>query len=249
MQYLRSLLFTIFLFAFTPLCGIVIAISWVLPYRYRYGLASWYATQVLWMLKVLCGLRYEVRGLENLPPGNHITFWKHSSAWETISMMVLLPPAAWVLKRELMWLPGVGWGLAALRPIAINREAGRAAIAQVVDQGKARLKEGLWVVIFPEGTRTGPGESRRYGVSGAMLAIEANAKIVPVAHDAGDYWPRRGLLKKPGVVQLEIGPPIDPVPGDPRATNEKVQAWIDATVARLRAGRAGAHAAEALIQG
>jgi 1-acyl-sn-glycerol-3-phosphate acyltransferase len=249
MQLLRSFLFTVFLFAFTPLCGIAVAATVVLPYRYRYYTASWYAKQVLRVLKLLCGLSFEARGLENLPPGNHVTFWKHSSAWETISMMVLLPPAAWVLKRELMWMPGVGWGLAALRPIAINRDAGRAAIAQVVDQGKARLKEGLWVVIFPEGTRTGPGESRRYGVSGAMLAIEAQSKIVPVAHDAGDYWPRRGLLKKPGVIQLEIGPPIDPVPGDPRATNEKVQAWIDSTVARLRAGRASAHAAEAAAQG
>lgn len=247
MQYLRSLLFTVFLFCFTPLCGIMIAASSVLPYRYRYYLASWYAKQVLWVLRVLCGLSYRAEGLENLPPGNHITLWKHSSAWETISMMVLLPPAAWVLKRELMWLPGVGWGLAALRPIAINRGGGRLAIGQVVEQGKARLAQGLWVVIFPEGTRTAPGESRRYGASGAMLAVESNTKIVPVAHDAGDYWPRRGLLKRPGVIQLVIGPPIDPVPGDPRATNDKVQAWIDATVAALRAAPAQAQPAAAVV--
>jgi len=234
MRLLRSLLFTTFLFVWTPLCGIVIAGTVLLPYRYRYATASWYARQVLRCLRLTCGLRYQVEGRDRVPPGNHITLWKHSSSWETLAMMVLLPPTVWVLKRELMWLPFVGWGLAALRPIAIDRGASRSAITQVVDQGKARLAEGLWVLIFPEGTRTAPGETRRYGLSGAMLAVETGAKIIPVAHDAGDYWPRRGLLKKPGVIRVVFGPPIEPVPGDARATNEKVQAWIDSTVAALR---------------
>lgn len=234
MRQLRSLLFTVFLFVFTPACGIAVAATWVLPYRYRYATARWYAQQVLRVLHLLCGLTYRVEGLERIPPGNHIALWKHSSAWETIAMMVTLPPAVWVLKRELMWLPGVGWGLAALRPIAINRAGGHSAINQVIEQGKARLAEGLWVVIFPEGTRTAPGEVRRYGMSGAMLAVETASTIIPVAHDAGDYWPRRGLLKRPGVIRLEFGPPIEPVAGDARATNDKVQAWIESTVQRLR---------------
>lgn len=234
MRLLGSLLFTTFLFVWTPFCGIVIAATSVLPYRYRYAVASWWARWVLRMLRLCCGLSYRVEGREHVPAGNHITLWKHSSSWETIAMMVLLPPTSWVLKRELMWLPFVGWGLAALRPIAINRGAGRSAITQVIEQGKARLAEGLWVLIFPEGTRTAAGETRRFGLSGAMLAVATGAKIVPVAHDAGDYWPRRGLLKRPGVIRLVFGPPIDPVPGDARATNDKVQAWIDSTVAALR---------------
>lgn len=234
MQWVRSFLFTFFLFVWTPFCGIPVAISGLFPYRYRHKVTRFYAKGALRVLALTCGLRYEAQGLESIPPGNHVSMWKHSSSWETISMMVLLPPAAWVLKRELMWLPFVGWGLAALRPIAINRSAGRSAINQVIDQGKARLAEGLWVHIFPEGTRTAPGESRKFGLSGAMLAVATNSKIVPVAHDAGDYWPRRGLLKKPGVIRVVFGPAIDPVPGDARATNELVQAWIDTTVQRLR---------------
>ncbi len=235
MQYLRSLLFTTFLFSFTLLCGFVIACTVVLPYRYRYATASRYANVVLWVLKVTCGLSHRIEGWDDVPPGNYVTLWKHSSAWETISMMALLPPAAWVLKRELMWIPLLGWGLAALRPIAINRSGGQTAINQVVEQGRERLSRGLWVVVFPEGTRMAPGQTRRYGSGGPLLAMQTHTQIIPVAHNAGDFWPRRGLLKKPGVIRLVFGPPIDPVPGDARATGEKVQAWIEASVARLRA--------------
>lgn len=235
MQFLRSLLFTLFLFIFTPLCGVVISIFWVLPYRYRFGTAHFYANCVLRVLRITCGLSYTVQGRDKVPPGNHIAMWKHSSAWETIAMMALLPPSAWVLKRELMWLPFVGWGLAALRPIAINRSGGQSAINQVIEQGRDRLARGLWVMIFPEGTRMAPGQTRRYGTSGALLAIDTNTSIIPVAHNAGDYWPKRGLLKKPGVVRVVFGPPIEPVPGDARATSDKVQAWIESTVASLRA--------------
>lgn len=235
MQYLRSLVFTTFLFIFTPLCGLVIAITGVLPYRFRYATANCYAKSVLWFLRVSCGLSYSVEGWDKVPPGNYITMWKHSSAWETIAMMALLPQAAWVLKRELMWLPLLGWGLAALRPIAIDRSGGQSAINQVIAQGRDRLARGLWVVIFPEGTRMAPGQTRRYGTSGALLALETRTPIIPVAHNAGDFWPKRGLLKKPGVVRLVFGPPIDPVPGDVRATGETVQTWIESTVAALRA--------------
>jgi 1-acyl-sn-glycerol-3-phosphate acyltransferase len=235
MQYLRSALFTLFLFIFTPLCGLVIAIMVVLPYRYRYAIVNFYAKSVLWILRVTCGLSYSVEGWEKVPPGNYITMWKHSSAWETIAMMALLPQAAWVLKRELMWLPLLGWGLAALRPIAIDRSGGQSAINQVLEQGRDRLARGLWVVIFPEGTRMAPGQTRRYGTSGSMLAIETHSSIIPVAHNAGDFWPKRGLLKKPGMVRVVFGAPIEPVPDDPRATGEKVQTWIESTVAALRA--------------
>ena len=234
MQFLRSLIFTTFLFIFTPLCGIFVAMTAVLPYRMRYASTHYYASATLWVLKLICGLTYTVEGLDKIPPGNYVTLWKHSSAWETIAMMVVLPPSCWVLKRELMWIPLLGWGLAALKPIAINRGAGASAINQVVEQGRLRLANGLWVVIFPEGTRMAVGETRRYGTSGALLAIESGKSIVPVAHNAGDFWPRRGLLKKSGNIRLVFGAPMEPVGKDPRATNDKVQQWIETKVAELR---------------
>jgi 1-acyl-sn-glycerol-3-phosphate acyltransferase len=235
MQMIGSLIFTTFLFIFTPLFAIPVALSRVLPYPMRSALVRVYGVTVLWVLKVTCGLTYSVEGRDQVPPGNFVTLWKHSSSWETIAMMVVLPPAVWVVKRELMWMPLVGWGISGLRPIAINRSAGYAAVNQVVEQGLARLAEGLWVVIFPEGTRMAAGETRRYGTSGALLAIRGKTKIIPVAHNAGDFWPRRGLIKKRGNISLVFGPPIEPIANDPRATGDHVQAWIEGKVAQLRA--------------
>jgi 1-acyl-sn-glycerol-3-phosphate acyltransferase len=141
---------------------------------------------------------------------------------------VLLPPQVWVLKRELMWVPIIGWGLKLMRAISVNRAAGGAAVRGVVEQGKRRLAEGEWIVIFPEGTRMPPGETRRYGISGALIAVETGKLVVPVAHDAGYYWPRRGWYKKPGTVRVVIGPPISAVGRDPRDVNAEAQAWIEA---------------------
>ena len=125
-------------------------------------------------------------------------------------MMVLFPRQVWVLKRELLWIPVVGWGMRQLHAIAIDRKAGHSAVSQVVEQGKQRLAEGDWVMIFPEGTRMPIGETRRYGVSGTLLAQETGRLIVPVAHNAGFYWPRRGLMKKPGTVRVVIGRAVRP---------------------------------------
>jgi 1-acyl-sn-glycerol-3-phosphate acyltransferase len=188
------------------------------------------------VLKVLCSLTYRVEGTENIIPGAHISMWKHSSAWETIAQATVFPPQSWVLKRELMWLPLVGWALHFLKPIAINRKAGATAVNQVVDQGKQRLAEGFWILIFPEGTRVAAGEKRKYGVSGALLASRAGCKIIPVAHNAGHFWPRRGWLKKPGVIQVAIGPPIDAAGRDPRELNDEVRAWIESRLARMGTG-------------
>ena len=165
--------------------------------------------------------------------GSHVALWKHSSSWETIAMNVIFPRQVWVLKRELEWIPVVGWCTRLLHAIAIDRGSGRAAVNQVVEQGKQRLAEGDWVMIFPEGTRMAPGETRRYGVSGALLAATAGTQIVPVAHNAGYFWPRRGLRKRPGLIRVVIGPPIDCAGRDPREINEEAQRWIEAQVARL----------------
>ena len=233
LQLLGSLFFTGFLFAWTFGYAIffVLACS-VLPFRRRFVLARVWAATLLWVLKWSCGLDYRVEGAP-LPEGCHIALWKHSSSWETIAMMVLFPRQVWVLKRELLWIPVVGVGVWQMHAIAIDRKSGRTAVAQVIEQGKERLAEGDWVMIFPEGTRMAVGETRRYGVSGTLLAIEGERLIVPVAHNAGYYWPRRGLMKKPGTVRVVIGAPVNPAGREARALNEEIQRWIETTTKGL----------------
>jgi 1-acyl-sn-glycerol-3-phosphate acyltransferase len=236
LQFLGSLFFTAFLFLWTFFYAIPFVIACaLLPFPRRFPLARFWALTLLWVLRWSCGLSYRVEGAP-LPEGCHVAFWKHSSSWETIAMMVLFPRQVWVLKRELLWIPVVGIGVSQMHAIAIDRKAGHAAVAQVIEQGKERLAEGDWVMIFPEGTRMPAGETRRYGVSGTLLAAEAGKLIVPVAHDAGHYWPRRGLMKKPGAVRVVIGAPVAAAGRDARALNEEIQAWVETTVKTLAPG-------------
>lgn len=241
MQVVGSLIFTTFLFVWTFLYAIVfVVVATVLPFPRRFALARGWARSILTVLKWTCRLDYRVEGLENLPPDNHVALWKHSSSWETIAMIVIFPRQVWVLKRELLWIPFVGWGIRQLHAIAIDRKSGASAVTQVVEQGKQRLAEGDWVIIFPEGTRMPPGETRRYGVSGALLASETGRLIVPVAHNAGHFWPRRGLWKRPGTITVSIGPPIRPDGRSVRELNEQVQGWIEAEVKRINSQGLGA---------
>jgi 1-acyl-sn-glycerol-3-phosphate acyltransferase len=234
MQLLGSLLFTTYLFASTFIFSMGVVLAAVFPYRARYLVARAWARSVLWVLKCTCRLDYSVEGREHIPADNHISMWKHSSSWETIAQMLVFPPQAWVLKHELMWIPVVGWAIRAMRPIAIDRGSGHVAVNQVIEQGKRRLANGMWILIFPEGTRMAAGQTRRYGVSGALLATQTGRLVLPVAHDAGTYWPRRGLMKQPGTIRVVIGPPIDPHGLEPRELNERIQNWIESTVARLQ---------------
>jgi 1-acyl-sn-glycerol-3-phosphate acyltransferase len=238
-QWLGSIAFTLFFLVGTLTCGILFfPLCLVLPFNQRWKLAHHYARLVLWVLKVTCRLDYRLVGRDQLPPGAHVALWKHSSSWETVAMMALFPQQVWVLKRELIWIPFVGWTLALMKSIAINRSAGPSAVNQVIAQGKDRLARGSWVIIFPEGTRLPPGETRRYGSSGALLASQAGCLVVPVAHDAGYYWPRRGLLKSPGTIDVVIGPPIQAAGRDAREINAEVQDWIERTVTEIRARKA-----------
>jgi len=233
LQLLGSLFFTGFLFAWTFLYAIPFVLACaVLPFRRRFPLARFWALTLLWVLKWTCGLDYRVEGAA-LPTGSHIAFWKHSSSWETLAMMVLFPRQVWVLKRELLWIPVVGIAVQQMHAIAIDRKAGHSAVSQVIEQGKDRLAEGDWVMIFPEGTRMPAGETRRYGVSGTLLAAATGALIVPVAHNAGYYWPRRGLLKRPGTVRVVIGAPFSAAGREARALNEEMQRWVEARVKEL----------------
>lgn len=233
MQLLRSLLFTTYLFVSTAVFAVAVLLSAPFPYAVRHAVARSWARSALWLLGALCRLDYVVEGRENIPPGNHISMWKHSSSWETIAQLVVFPPQAWVLKHELMWIPILGWAIHLMRPIAIDRASGHVAVNQVLDQGRQRLEAGMWILVFPEGTRMAPGTTRKYGISGALLAAQTGRLVVPVAHNAGHYWPRRGLLKKPGTIRVVVGAPFDPGGLEPRELNERVQAWIESAVARL----------------
>lgn len=231
---LRSIVFTSLMFVTVVPYSLVLLLVRPLGYRASYRVAVSWARLTTGLVRRICGLAFVIEGKENLPADNAVVLMKHSSAFETIAQMLLFPDQCWVLKRELMWLPFFGWALAALHPIAINRGSGRAAVAQVVEQGRRQLDIGRWVVIFPEGTRMPPGQTRRYGISGTLLARETGRLLVPVAHNAGDFWPRRGLRKRPGTVRFCIGKPVDPSGRDPRELNEDIQRWIETKVAELR---------------
>jgi len=230
---IRSLLFTTILFvSVVPWCFAVIAAR-IFGRRASLAVARNWVEVNLWCCKAICGLGMSIEGTENLPTKNGVVYIKHSSAYETLAQFVLTPDQTWVLKRELVWAPFFGWAISCLSPIAINRSAGQSAVQQVLRQGKERLAEGTWVMIFPEGTRMAAGETRRYGASGALLAQEAGVLITPVAHNAGYFWPRRGLRKKPGTIRFVIGPPVDPTGREARDVNRELQDWIEGKVAEI----------------
>jgi 1-acyl-sn-glycerol-3-phosphate acyltransferase len=233
MQLSKSLFFTAYMMVSALLFGGFMTLCFWAPYGTQFGIARAWARILFWVLDKVCGLKFIVEGRERIPAGNHIVMCNHTSAWETIAQFLIFPPQVWVLKRELLWIPLIGWGLKLLRPISINRGAGHRAVNQVIEQGRERLADGLWIIIFPEGTRVVAGESRKYGVSGALLAIATNKLVVPMAHNAADFWVRRGILKKAGTIRVVIGEPIDSTGKDPRELNDQVRQSIEAGLARI----------------
>ncbi len=242
MILLRSLLFLFSLVLLTPPYSLIALLTFPLPVMWRYRVISYWSRIVLWLLRVLCGIRYEVRGREHIPTTPTIILSKHQSAWETLAFQQIFPPQVWVMKRSLLLVPFFGWGLAMLRPIAIDREAGRAALKQVTDQGQDRLNRGFWIVIFPEGTRIAPGKTGRYGIGGAWLSTHTGTHVLPVAHNAGEFWGRNALHQLPGTITVSIGAPIDPASMKPSELNEKVQAWIETEMGQIRASGVGRRA-------
>jgi 1-acyl-sn-glycerol-3-phosphate acyltransferase len=232
-QWIASVAFTLYLFGSVPIYGAAVLLTAAFPHRVTYRAVAWWVDSVLFLLERLCGLGFEVSGREHVPADNTVVLMKHSSAWETLAQFKLFPMQTWVLKRELMWVPVFGWVLRLLKPIAIDRQGGRAAVQQVVEQGRRRLEEGFWIVIFPEGTRVPAGQTRRYGISGALLAAAAGRPVVPVAHNAGEFWPRRGWLKRPGTIRVRIGPPIATAGRDARDVTADAQRWIEQALAEI----------------
>jgi len=227
MTLLRSSLFTAVLLLITPPYALLALATFPLPRMLRYRIISGWSCTVVFFARMLVGIDWKVEGRENLPARPAVILSNHQSAWETLAFQLIFPPQVLVLKRELLWIPFFGWGLALMSPIAINRSRGVAALRSIARRGRQRLEQGFWVVVFPEGTRVAPGERRAYQLGGAWLAAASGAPIVPVAHNAGRVWPRNAFLKRPGTVTVRIGPPIDSSNRDPKMLNALAETWIE----------------------
>ncbi len=233
MLFLRSLVFFILKAALTVPFALFILVLFFLPPIPRYKAITLWARMVIWLARVIVGIRYEVQGLENLPREACVVLSKHQSAWETIAFQLIFPPLSFVLKKNLLYIPFFGWGLALFSPIAIDRAAGREAMKQIEIQGKERLKTGFWVLVFPEGTRVAPGEKGNYQVGGPWLASKAGVPVLPVAHNAGVCWPKNAFVKQPGVITVIIGPPIPTVGRKPTQVLAETEAWLENAMSRL----------------
>lgn len=233
MLFLRSSLFLLGQVVTAPIFTLIAFLALPLNPVTRNVLISGWARSMLWWLRITCNIRHEVTGLENLPNSPSIILSKHQSAWETLAFQAIFPTQVYVLKRELLWIPIFGWGLAMSSPIAINRNAGRAALKQLVEQGAARLAKGLWVVIYPEGTRMAPGERGKYQIGGAWLATHTQTQVVPVAHNAGKFWAKNSFIKQPGIIRIHIGKPIQTSGLKADTLNSQVEQWIEAEMATL----------------
>jgi len=229
----RSLLFSLGMGISTLVFAPLSVLTFPFPFAMRYGFITQWARFNLWWLEKTCKLTYKVSGQENIPASNAIIICKHQSAWETLALQRIFPPQIWLLKRELLWVPLFGWGLAMLEPIAIDRKSGKKAMRQLLEQGTERLRAGRWVVIFPEGTRIAPGKKGRYAPGGAMLAENSGYPVVPVAHNAGEFWPRRGFIKLPGVIQVVVGPVIDSKGKTASEINTAAEEWIENHMQRI----------------
>jgi 1-acyl-sn-glycerol-3-phosphate acyltransferase len=227
MTLLRSVLFALALVVVTPPYALLALASFPLPRMARYRLISAWSRLVIWLAWLLCGIRWRVEGRRHLPDEPAVILSQHQSAWETLAFQEIFPPQVLVLKRELLWIPFFGWGLALMSPIAINRSRGMAALREMARQGRERLAQGFWVVIFPEGTRVAPGERHDYQQGGAWLAAQCGVPVVPVAHNAGRLWPRNAFLKRAGTVTVRIGPPIPTAGRDAKEVNAETRAWIE----------------------
>ncbi len=232
--YLGSTLFFIYILFSTPIVGVAILGGFWLPFATRYKFADIWINYLLYMLELCCGLRYEVEGLENVQNDQAaIILSKHQSAWETIALRQIIKPQITVLKKSLLQIPFGGWALATLKPIAIDRSNQKQALKMLLEQGTARLREGLFVLIFPEGTRVAPGAYKKFNAGGAMLAHKSGFPVIPLAHNAGEFWPRNSFLKYPGIIKVKIGPMISSKNKTAKEINAEAAVWISEAMDRI----------------
>src|SRR5690554_1316094 len=206
---------------------IVMAIFWLLPTRQRSYLYGLWCRLVIRWLQITSGVRYQIQGLENIPERPVVIISNHQSTWETIFLYQLFDPVCPILKKELLDIPFWGWALRLQEPIAIDRSKPREAGKSLLTQGAARIKKGLSVLVFPEGTRAPIGGIRKYSRGGAQLASATGTDIVPVLHNAGNHWPAHTTLKRPGVIDVIIGPPIAAAGKTSRELVAECDAWVE----------------------
>jgi 1-acyl-sn-glycerol-3-phosphate acyltransferase len=239
MQLIRSVTFLVYQLLVTVFFAFVMLCTFPLARRTRFMTTTGWTRSVVWGARVLCGIHYRVIGRENIPVNQQVMVCsKHSSTWETLALNFLFAPGAFIAKRELLFLPFFGWGFALASPITINRKAGAEAMAQMIAQGRERVAIGFNIVIFPEGTRISAGKRGKYKTGAARLATGINKEgtrmpILPIAHNAGYLWPKKGVLKTPGTITLSILPPIDPSDWDTQALTNELERVIEAEVERL----------------
>ncbi len=233
MIFIRSFVFYLGLILSTLIAVPITFILLLVPFPTRFRLVSNWARFNLWWLGVTCKIKPRIEGLENITGQTSIIMCKHQSTWETLVIQLLFPPQVWILKRELLWIPIYGWGLATMWPIAIDRSSGVRSLKQIVRQGIERLNAGLWIVVFPEGTRIAPGKRQKYHPGGGMLAERSGCPVIPIAHNAGYLWPRNSFLKQPGVITMAIGPPIQSGGKKANEITREAEEWIESTVATL----------------
>jgi 1-acyl-sn-glycerol-3-phosphate acyltransferase len=203
----------------------------------RYAFAQKWLSLSIDAARVIMGIRYQVQGQDNLPVGETspaILLVKHQSTYETFLMPAIMPhPLAYVFKKELLYVPFFGWSIGSLDMIHIDRSQRAKAFAKVVEQGQALLDRGVWVIMFPEGTRIPRGERGSYKTGGTRLAIATGAPVIPIAVTSAKCWPRKAFIKQPGVVDVSIGKPIPSVGRDADELMREVEAWIEAEMHRL----------------
>ncbi|MBL8522842.1 MAG: 1-acyl-sn-glycerol-3-phosphate acyltransferase [Betaproteobacteria bacterium] len=233
MIFIRSVLFFVLGVVNTIFFGCFVLPLSFIKFEWGYDTARGWGVVTLWLAKHVCGIDYVVNGRENIPDHPCVSMAKHQSAWETVFILINLPRAVWIIKKELVWLPIIGWVLYALKSIAIDRKSGKRAVDQIEEQGRNRIAQGLWISIFPEGTRVAPGKRGRYGIGGALLAARTGTPVLPLAHNAGECWRRNAFLKYPGKVTVSIGPVIQTAGREPGDVIADVENWIEGEMAKL----------------
>ncbi len=222
----RTLIFYICWFFITIIYATFSLITFFFPFKLRYQIITFYSIIIIKLVEVICGLHFEVIGLENLPQRPCVILSNHQSTWEALAFQKIFPLQTWVVKKQLLSIPFFGWAFALLNPIAIDRNKKAAALDQLLQQGQQQLTQGRWLVIFPEGTRTTFGERKKFSKGGAILAEKTSTPVIPVAHNAGVFWGKHAFVIKPGKIVVSIGSAIDPSAYTAEEINKKSQAWV-----------------------
>ena len=232
--FFGSLVYTVLFFLSVLVFGFVVLLpNLIINERMRWRVLTAFAQTNIYMCKYLCDLDHEVIGLENIPNKPCIVFLKHSSVYELFFALSFFQPSSYVAKYELMFVPVIRGAIKAMKCIPVKRGLGRKEVSKVVAKGEKYLNEGRWLVICPEGTRVRYGETRKYGLSGAVLAKGTGKPVLPVAHNAGYFWGRRSLVKKPGKITFSIGSQLTTKGLDVSEINKGAQEWIEKEITGL----------------